>query len=246
MKIKLFFLLLLVSTLRTWAQTIVSPTYSRRDNISLRINEIERTTQYTIFKGVYENVMHYGWACINSTTYLRDSKTGKNIGTIIKSEGLPVSPSKYQFIKENESISFKFYFPAISDDIDMVDMIEDGTSTSAFNFYGVALKDNVNRPFSVSHNNGHKLSSKPSLVSRINGVKEIQVYVPSNVTELDKYIFGNFISYLQELDIRVDVVQAKYENSAVQMGTVHGFYRVFKEDVGDYLKDSNTLAAVLN
>lgn len=34
MKIKLFFLLLLVSTLRTWAQTIVSPTYSRRDNIS--------------------------------------------------------------------------------------------------------------------------------------------------------------------------------------------------------------------
>ena len=220
MKIKLFFLLLLVSTLRTWAQTIVSPTYSRRDNISLRINEIERTTQYTIIKGVYENVMHYGWACINSTTYLRDSKTGKNIGTIIKSEGLPVSPSKCQFVKENESISFKFYFPAISDDIDMVDMIEDGTSTSAFNFYGVALRDNVNRPFSVSHNNGHKLSSKPSLVSRINGVKEIQVYVPSNVTELDKYIFGNFISYLQELDIRVDVVQAKYENSAVQMNYV--------------------------
>ena len=246
MKIKLFFLLLLVSTLRTWAQTIVSPTYSRRDNIFLRINEVERTTQYTVIKGVYENVMHYGWACINSTTYLRDSKSGKNIGTIIKSEGLPVSPSKYQFTKENESISFKFYFPAISDDIDMVDMIEDGTSTSAFNFYGVALKNNVNRPFSVSHNNGHKLSSKPSLVSRINGVKEIQVYVPSNVTELDRYIFGNFISYLQELNIRVDVVQAKYENSAVQMGTVQGFYRVFKEDVGDYLKDSNTLAVVLN
>lgn len=246
MKIKLFFLLLLVSTLRTWAQTIVSPTYSRRDNISLRINEVERSTQYTVIKGVYENVMHYGWACINSTTYLRDSKSGKNIGTIIKSEGLPVSPSKYQFTKENESISFKFYFPAISDDIDMVDMIEDGTSTSAFNFYGVALKDNVNRPFSVSRNNGHKLSSKPSLVSRINGVKEIQVYAPSNMTELDRYIFGIFISYLQELDIRVDVVQAKYENSAVQMGTVQGFYRVFKEDVGDYLKDSNTLAAVLN
>ena len=60
----------------------------------------------------------------------------------------------------------------------MVDMIEDGTSTSSFNFYGVALKDNVNRSFSVSHNNGHKLSSKPSLVSRINGVKEIQVQSP--------------------------------------------------------------------
>lgn len=84
MKIKLFFLLLLVSTLITWAQTIVSPTYSRRDNVSIRINEVERTTQYTIIKGVCENVMHYGWACINSTTYLRDSKSGKNIGTISK------------------------------------------------------------------------------------------------------------------------------------------------------------------
>ena len=128
MKTKIFFLLLLVSTLRMWAQTIISPTYSRRDNISLRINEVEKTTQYTIIKGVYENVMHYGWACINNTTYLKDSKSGKKYGTIIKSEGLPVSPAKYQFTKENESISFKFYFPAISDDIEMVDMIEDYTS----------------------------------------------------------------------------------------------------------------------
>ena len=100
MKIKFFFLLLLVSTLRTWAQTIVSPTYSRRDNISLRINEVERTTQYTVIKGVYENVMHYGWACINSTIYLRDSKSGKNIGTIIKSEGLPVSLPNTSLLKK--------------------------------------------------------------------------------------------------------------------------------------------------
>lgn len=229
-----------------WSQTIVSPTYSRRDNISLRINEVERTTQYTIIKGVYENVMHYSWACINNTTYLRDSKSGKKYGTIIKSEGLPVSPAKYQFTKENESISFKFYFPAISDDIEMVDMIEDVTSTSAFNFYGVAIKDTVNRPFTVTHNVGHKLSSKPSLVSRINGVKEIQVYVPSNMTELDEYIFGNFVSYLQELNIKVDVVPARYENGAVQVRTARSNYRVFKEDVIDYLKDSNTLSVVLN
>lgn len=236
MKTKILFLLLLVSTLRAWAQTIVSPTYYRRDDISLEINEVERTAQYTIIKGVYKNVMHYGWACINNTTYLKDSKSGKKYGTIIKSEGLPVSPAQYQFTNENESISFKFYFPAIPDDIEMIDMIEDDASTSAFNFYGIALKENLNRPFSVTHDAGHKLSSKPSLASRINGVKEIQVYVPSNLTELDRYIFGNFVSYLQELNIKVDIVKALYENSAVQMGTVQGYYRVFKEDVSDYLK----------
>lgn len=128
----------------------------------------------------------------------------------------------------------------------MIDMIEDENSTSSFSFYGIALKENVERPFSVSYNSGHKLPYKPSLNSRINGVTEIQVYIPSNLTELDRYIFYNFVSYLQGLGIRVDVVYARYENSSVQMGTVQGYYRVFKEDVGNYLKNSNTLAAVLN
>lgn len=246
MKTKILFLLLLVSTMRAWAQTIVSPTYYRRDNISLEINEVERTAQYTIIKGVYKNVMHYWWACINNTAYLKDSKSGKRYGTIIKSEGLPVSPARHQFTKENESISFKFYFPAIPDDIEMIDMIEDEASSSAFNFYGIALKENLNIPFSVAYDAGHKLSSKPSLASRINGVKEIQVYVPSNSTELDRYIFGNLVSYFRGLGIRVDVVQALYENSAVQIGTVYGYCRRFEEDVSDYLKNSNTLAVVLN
>lgn len=238
--------LLLFSTLNTWAQTIVSPTYSRRDNMSLKINEVERTDQYTIIKGVYKNVFSYGWACINNTTYIKDTQSGRRLGTIIKSEGLPVSPDKHRFTNEDESVSFKFYFPAITENVSMIDMIEDDSNTLSFNFYGIALKGHVERPFSVSFNAGHKLTSKPSLASRINGVKEIQVYAPSNLTELDRYIFANFVSYLQGLGLKVDVVPARYENSAVQMGTVQGYYRVFKEDVGNYLKDSNTLAAVLN
>lgn len=246
MKTNIISLLLLLSTLNTWAQTIVSPTYSRRDNMSLKINEVERTAQYTIIKGVYNNVFSYEWACINNTTYIKDTQSGRRLGTIIKSEGLPINPDKHRFTYENESVSFKFYFPAITENVSMIDMIEDDSDTASFNFYGIALKEHVERPFSVSYNVGHKLYSKPSLASRINGVKEIQVYVPSNLSELDRYIFANFVSYLQGLGIRVDAVPARYENSAVQMGTVQGYYRVFKEDVGNYLKDSNTLAAVLN
>jgi len=94
--------LLLFSTLNTWAQTIVSPTYSRRDNMSLKINEVERTDQYTIIKGVYKNVFSYGWACINNTTYIKDTQSGRRLGTIIKSEGLPVSPDKHRFTNEDE------------------------------------------------------------------------------------------------------------------------------------------------
>jgi len=77
------------------AQTIKSPTYSRRDNISLNILEIERTINYTIIRGVYTNIMNYGWASIGENTRLIDKKTGDSY-KIIKSEGLPISPNKYQ------------------------------------------------------------------------------------------------------------------------------------------------------
>lgn len=246
MKRKIISLFLLIVALNTWAQTIIAPTYSKRDNISLRIDEIEKTPSYTIIKGVYENVMNYGWANINNTTYLKDCRTGKRIGTIIKSEGLPISPNNHQFTKKNETIPFKFYFPAIGNDVEMIDMIEDEMSTSSFNFYGIALKKNIQRDFSVKYSGGHSILTQPPLKARINGVKEIQVYVPSNLTDLDKYIFGNFIVYLQSLGIRVDVVPARYENSNTQAGTVYGQYRTFDENVSYYLKDSNTLGAVLN
>lgn len=246
MKRKIALLLLLIIAFNTWAQTITAPTYSKRDNISIRIDEIEKTPSYTIIKGIYENVMNYGWANINNTTYLKDSRTGKRLGTIIKSEGLPVSPNKYQFTKEDEKVSFKFYFPAVGNDVEMIDMIEDEMSTSSFNFYGIALSNNIKREFSVKYNKGHMFSSKPSLKTRINGVKEIQVYVPNNLTNLEDYIYGNFITYLQNLGIRVDVVPARFEESHETVGRVYAKSIIFKEDVYDYLKDSNTLGVVLN
>ena len=74
MKTKFILLLTLFATLESWAQKINSPTYSRRDDISIRIDEIERASGYTIVKGTYENVHAAGWACINSATYLKDCK----------------------------------------------------------------------------------------------------------------------------------------------------------------------------
>ena len=128
----------------------------------------------------------------------------------------------------------------------MVDMIEDEVSQTSFNFYGIALKEGLQRDFKVSYSKGQQFSLKPSLQNRINGVKEIQVYIPSNTTDLDKYIYGNFVQYLYELGIKADVVYASFSNSPVQMGTVSGYYRIFDESVSKYLKNTNTVAAVIN
>lgn len=238
-------MLLLTLTYSALAQTIVSPTYSKRDNIWLRIDEIEKTADYTIIKGVYENHFSGGWAYINSSTYLKDCKSGQ-IYPIVKSEGIPMSPGKLEFSRKGEVVHYKFYFPTIENDVDLVDMIESEQSTSSFNYYGLALKDEVQRDFKISYSKGQTLKSKPSLQRRIDGVRQIQLYVPSNMTELDSYVYGNFAKYLYELGISVDVVQASFVNKPVQAGTVYGFYRIFDEDVLSYFKNANTLAAVVN
>ena len=227
------------------AQIIKYPTYSKRDDTSIDITEIEKTTDFTIVRGVYKNPHgNQAWANINQATYLRDKKTGTKYN-IIKSEGLPISPYKKTFSYNGETTSFSFYFPRINDNIDIIDFIENPDAKD-FNFYGIALNDNVDRKFTISHIKGNSFSYKPSLASRLNGVKEVQVFVPKATTDVDKYIYGNFISYLGDLGISTDVIYVSFENKPVELTTMAGFFRVCTEDVWKYAKNANTLAAVLH
>lgn len=241
-------ILLFVPSFSMRAQTIVSPTYLKRDDPSIRIDEIERNSDYTIIKGVFENKFYGGQVWISKKTYLRDCNNGRKY-TIIKSEGIPLEPNRIEYDK-NEVIYYKFYFPSIDNEIELVDMIEleaeNESFSSTFNFYGIALKEGIHREFKIRYNKGQKINSKPSLQNRINGVREIQLYIPNNPSDLDNYIYGNFANYLYELGISVDVVPASFANKPVQAGTVYGYYRIFNEDVLLYLKNANTLAAVVN
>lgn len=72
---KIFALLLFIALhITLCAQTIKYPTYSRRDDVSLNILEIEETMNYTIIRGVYTNIMGVGWASIGENTRLIDKK----------------------------------------------------------------------------------------------------------------------------------------------------------------------------
>lgn len=245
---RLFLLLtVLISVIGMLAQSSITPSYSRRDNVSIDISKIEQTPTYTIVSGIFDNsVMHYGWININSATKLVNNKTGQKY-SILKSDGIPMSPNRYQFTTDSpQKIDFSFYFERVPDDVEMVDMIENTASNEAFNVYGIALKDDVKRPFEVRYVGGQSLNSRPSLRNRLNGVKEVQVYYPSQTTDFDKFLYGNLIEYFNQLGLRVDAISAPYKQTPVQYGTVGGYYRTFDADIIDYLKSSNTLAVVMN
>ena len=91
---------------------------------------------------MYTNDRNYGWVNINENTCLVDNETG-NKYKIIKSDGIPISPNRYNFTKGGESINFSFFFSPVNDEVDLIDLIEDSKSTFAFNFYNIALKENV-------------------------------------------------------------------------------------------------------
>lgn len=242
-------ILILAMPLVFFAQVIKSPTYSKRDKTSIEITEIEQTIDYTIVRGIYTNPYdQLGWANIEGTASLIDKRTGTKY-KIIKSEGLPISPNKKEFGSKGETVNYTFYFPRISDSVELVDLIE-SPNLSGFNFYDIALKDNVVRKFTLTHKKGNSFAYKPSLASRLNGVKEVQVFIPSYLTDLDKYIFGNFIGYLNELGLGTDVAEVTYENKLIELTTMAGFFRVCKrfEDAFEHLasKGSNVLLAVLN
>lgn len=245
LKKTILIVLALAMPLVFFAQVIKSPTYSKRDKTSIEITEIEQTIDYTIVRGVYTNPYdQLGWANIEGSASLIDKRTGMKY-KIIKSEGLPISPNKKEFGSKGETVNYTFYFPRISDSVELVDLIE-SPNLSGFNFYDIALKDNVVRKFTLTHKKGNSFSYKPSLASRLNGVKEVQVFVPSYLTDLDKYIFGNFIGYLNELGLGTDIIEVSYENKPIELATLAGYFRVCSDDVWQYTKNSNTLGAVLH
>lgn len=98
--------------------------------------------------------------------------------------------------------------------------------------------------FKVTYERGQSTSYKPNLSSRINGIKEIQVYEPSNHTEMSKYVFSSIAGYFRSLGLRVNVVRTKYSFENKKIDAVYGQYYFFDEDIDDYLNSSNTLVVV--
>ena len=87
------------------------------------------------------------------------------------------------------------------------------------------------------------INSKPSLQKRINGVREIQLYIPNNMSNRDEYIYGVFARYLEGLGLNIDIVPSLYESKSSN-GVLFG--RFFEDKVNNYLTNANTVVVIAN
>ena len=158
-KIVLFFSLFIFSLVfEGKAQIVKNPIYARKDSRSKKISQIKILTDKTIKIVQYTNIEHYVWANITNTTFIRDCATNQKY-KIISSTGLPLSPTKHTFTRQNEVVTFKMIFPAINNSIKKIDLIEDESSYDGFNVYELGLDIYLRREFVVKEINGDNLTS---------------------------------------------------------------------------------------
>lgn len=100
--------------------------------------------------------------------------------------------------------------------------------------------------FKVTTNKSQIFRSKPNLQDRLNGVKEVQVYIPKTQTELEDYIYNNFCTYLQSLGLKVEKVYASYKTQDLHLETINGFAQLCEDEISDHLSLHNTLSAIIN
>ena len=115
--------------------------YSTTDgNKSCKIVNVEILKDKTVISFDYENRYDAGgWCSINKNTYIITDQSGKKL-TLLRAEGIPISPSHHEFSRKGDHLKFKLIFPAITDGSKSFDLIE--PADSEWKFYGI-INNNI-------------------------------------------------------------------------------------------------------
>lgn len=113
--------------------------YEKRSNNAILINKIEVNDNATIIYLTHTAPSEYingGWVSIDPNVFLRENSSGRKL-KLIKAEGIPLSPDKFQYSSAGQKLSFRLYFPRIEFSGNNVDLIECERDESCFNFYKI-------------------------------------------------------------------------------------------------------------
>lgn len=100
--------------------------------------------------------------------------------------------------------------------------------------------------FNITEVPGHEYSYKPSLSQRLNGIKEVIVFAPKNMSEYDKYIYPCLANYFRGLGMQVRTKYVKYKLNRDSQPYLETVWKTLDESLEDYWDNSNTLLVVAN
>ena len=104
-----------------------------------RMKSIEFSDEYTRIEFIYRSSMLYingGWIQMDPNAFIRS--VGSSVKyRLIKTEGIPLAPSKHDFRSKGEYHTYTLIFPALPGNTKQIDIIEREENGTYFNFYNV-------------------------------------------------------------------------------------------------------------
>jgi hypothetical protein len=168
------------------AQVYDHPNYSLTSHPTLEIISVEPWDDQMVLTLSLKNERYSGEFCIDSNTVLRNS-LGKDEYKLVSMEGITACPEVYRFKTIGERITIILEFPAIPDDVNYIDLIENCDENCVALKY-ILLDEELNS----SLNEGIRLYElgKPDA--------SLQVFEDLMRTEYDDFspVFGTVYLYL--------------------------------------------------
>lgn len=141
-----------------FGQTINNPSIIRQDNYSLSIDKIELTYSSTIIYCTHtapDTYQNGGWVRLSPEIILKETYGGRKY-KLVKAEGIPLSPNKFNYSYKGQKLTFRLLFPNIASDISLIDLIECEDDRNCFNFYGIKIKETYSNYNPISERAGRK------------------------------------------------------------------------------------------
>ncbi len=140
-----------IINLAGYAQITLNPEIENQGNHNLLMKQVEITKNYTVISFVHTSPFSTrpgdsSWVSIEPKIQII-AVGGKRNFKLIKTEGIPVAPTKHFYKLKNEKIFFKVYFQKLEPGIEKFDLFEcvSGDRIICFNFYGVKINNPANK-----------------------------------------------------------------------------------------------------
>lgn len=143
----LILLILLITSITSFAQVIINPYVETVDDQLCYITKIETTDKFTIVS--FEHKNNQGWVRLGTKIYIETPDHTKY--EYVKSEGIPIAPEKHEFKEGEESLKFKVFFKPLPKNTKSINIIENAGDRYSFNFYGVDLEKSRTSDFQRPH-----------------------------------------------------------------------------------------------
>jgi CHAT domain-containing protein len=232
-RVKLFALMLFITSLAHAQKETKNPHYQRRDIKEIQILKVTQTSDSTFVDFRFSSP-NASWICAGNEFFIRDVQSQKSYKSL-RYKGVVICPQHYNF-KSNEIIDFQISFEPIPYNTSEIDIIENENQRS-FNFYNVDLTKSYEDVF-------NPISWAEEIISCADSLTEIEQYeqviallennkdyVLNSGIIIDSLNYNYYMGFAYLSTHKLDKAESHLTTCSSMVESTYGKYSVENEDL---------------